>query len=490
MSVLYKEPAADSKRFNISFEDSFHDKEEFVLFKNGNVSRWFGKKSRVNFLTQSSNYSCVIILHNENSNNTFLTIRDASQSKDFFLKKGKNILKFNTIQNSIELEADEVITELGVEYGFIIETIYVNDCNVCDIPLKDTTETKNSDPIEVIQKGAYGEMIIKTNLNNPSGKINLNSYNQISFYSHRSGWDFVLKNLMKYNNENGVIFDGFMENTFCWRRNDNINNGVIPYKKPWVGFLHNPPNMKLWFSENNSYPQFILFDNYFRESLKHCRGIYVLSEYFKKYLMHYIPNVRINVLYHPTEIPDAKFDYQKFIANSEKKVVNIGWWQRKLYSIFLLNAKNKIRLLPNNRCKETIFRLSKIELDIENIKLTKDQINSVKMVDHLENDEYDQLLTENVVFLDLYDSSANNAIIECIARGTPILVNKHPAVIEYLGEDYPFYFDTYEEASIKLNDYDLIRKTNQYLMEYSFRKNITIETFINDFEKSEIYQNL
>lgn len=160
-------------------------------------------------------------------------------------------------------------------------------------------------------------------------------------------------------------------------------------------------------------------------------------------------------------------------------------------SFYQLNSPySKIRLLPNNKCKDTIFRLSKVERTLYNIELTEEQNKSVKLVDHLSNDEYDKLLTQNIVFLDLYDSSANNAIIECIARGTPLLINRHPAVIEYLGEEYPFYFENYNDATNKLNDIDLIKHTNQYLLNFSLRKNIMIETFISDFEKSEIYQNL
>ena len=160
-------------------------------------------------------------------------------------------------------------------------------------------------------------------------------------------------------------------------------------------------------------------------------------------------------------------------------------------SFYQLNGPyNKIRLLPNNKCKDTIFRLSKIERTLYNIELTEKQKKSVQLIDHLSNDEYDKLLTQNIVFLDLYDSSANNAIIECIARGTPLLINKHPAVIEYLGEEYPFYFENYNDATNKLNDINLIKYTNEYLLNFSLRKNIMIETFISDFEKSEIYQNL
>jgi hypothetical protein len=150
----------------------------------------------------------------------------------------------------------------------------------------------------------------------------------------------------------------------------------------------------------------------------------------------------------------------------------------------------KIRLMPNNKCKDTILRLTNIELDLYNITLSKKQIDSVKIIDHLENNDYDILLSKNIVFLDLYDTSANNAVIECIARGTPLLINKHPATIEYLGEEYPFYFDSLKEASDKLNDIDLIRDTHQYLTTFDKRKQITIEYFKQQLKESEIYQLL
>ena len=72
------------------------------------------------------------------------------------------------------------------------------------------------------------------------------------------------------------------------------------------------------------------------------------------------------------------------------------------------------------------------------------------------------MLTSGIVFLDLYDSSANNAVIECIARNTPLLVNKHPAVVEYCGEDYPLYFDNLDHASDMLHDRELIISAHEY----------------------------
>ena len=70
------------------------------------------------------------------------------------------------------------------------------------------------------------------------------------------------------------------------------------------------------------------------------------------------------------------------------------------------------------------------------------------------------------------------------------MINRHPATIEYLGDEYPFYFDSLKEASEKLNNIDLVRDTHQYLMTFDKRKQITIEYFKQQFENSEIYINL
>ena len=42
---------------------------------------------------------------------------------------------------------------------------------------------------------------------------------------------------------------------------------------------------------------------------------------------------------------------------------------------------------------------------------------------------------------------ANNAVVECIVRNTPLVVNRLPALEEYLGKDYPLFFDRIEDAT-------------------------------------------
>ena len=108
----------------------------------------------------------------------------------------------------------------------------------------------------------------------------------------------------------------------------------------------------------------------------------------------------------------------------------------------------------------------------------------------MSNDEYDITLSQNVVFLDLYESSANNAIIECIARTTPIAANPIPAVVEYLGPEYPLYFNSLEEAANKINDDKCILDAHNYLKEWHVRDKLTRSYFRKSVQESEIYTNL
>ena len=114
---------------------------------------------------------------------------------------------------------------------------------------------------------------------------------------------------------------------------------------------------------------------------------------------------------------------------------------------------------------------------------------SVDILETLDNAAYDRLLSENIVFLCLQKPSACNTIIEAIVRKTPILINKEPAVVEMLGKEYPFYYDSLAEALLKSRDINLIRKTHLYLCNMDQRK-FEISYFLQSIKDSEIYKSL
>lgn len=329
-------------------------------------------------------------------------------------------------------------------------------------------------------------------INTTTGKINLK--NQLSFSHHRSGWNYALQTLSGEHRENAVKFDGFLDHTFGNQRELNTQLRNIPYREPWVGVFHNPPLIPNFFTDVAS-PTSIIFSKAFQESIPMCKGLYVLSEYHAKLLRTLIHNVPIEVLYHPTEFPSRIFNYNEFKESENKKIINIGWWLRRLTSIFRLQADRsfyqKIKLIPSvgNQSNTTIDKIMGIELACT-APLLSQELQSVINIRYMANDDYDQLLSKNIVFVDLYDSSANNVVIECMARCTPILINPLPAVVEYLGEGYPLYFNGLQEAEEKVHNIEKVKEAHQYLVDWNGREKITAEYFLKSFKKGEIYKSL
>jgi len=332
---------------------------------------------------------------------------------------------------------------------------------------------------------------------NGIGKIDLKS--QPIFSSHRSGWRYAIEAIEELHSPNGILFDGFLEKNFAWEYSSSKKKELIPYKDPWVGVFHNPLDIPEWFLSDFSLRK-LINKGEFQDSLSNCKGIYTLSTSLANELSSLI-DVPINSLLHPTETPRVVFDYNKFLNNSEKKVITVGWWLRKLNSIYSLplcanSPYSKVRLLTytKNRPRKTIDELMRKEREEEDLFMygstpVEYEENTLDM-NRLSDEAYDDLLSKNIIFLDLYKSSANNALIESITRTTPVLINRLPSTEEYLGEDYPFYFESLEEAAKKALDLDLVKETHEYLKSYTVREKLSAENFRKSFEQSEIYQSL
>ena len=113
----------------------------------------------------------------------------------------------------------------------------------------------------------------------------------------------------------------------------------------------------------------------------------------------------------------------------------------------------------------------------------------VEHMDFVSNEDYDRLLECNIVFVRLHDASANNTVIECMTRNTPLIINKLPAVVEYLGEEYPLYYDEITEAESKIDDDNLILEGHEYLKQMDKSK-LKFDNFINAIIESNIYKNI
>lgn len=320
---------------------------------------------------------------------------------------------------------------------------------------------------------------------NPQGKIEM--IDQIVFNSHRSGWKYAIDQIKHLHNASAeVIFDGFLENTFSWRLEANKKEKKVPYTRPWIGVLHNPYDMPSHFMSEHSPEKFM--DSYeWLKSLVHCKGLFCLSEDHAERVRKETGKL-VSVLKHPTSLDAPRWDFSKF--SNDCRVTSIGWWLRNLNMFTQLEANgyNKTMLYPYPLSETAAYE--KINDIMQSSYEPMGDLRDIERLYAISNEEYDELLTRSVVFLNLYASTANNAIIECIARGTPVLVNRLPSVEFYLGKDYPLYYDSIKEANELLADLDTIIVASNYLKRIERKNTVSGQSFLDSFIQSEVYQSL
>ncbi len=168
------------------------------------------------------------------------------------------------------------------------------------------------------------------------------------------------------------------------------------------------------------------------------------------------------------------------------RIVQVGTWLRKLHAIHDLPT-NWLRPAMLHQHKPYIAELFEAERVALGLAPDPRRVESLPLLD---NDSYDELFRSNIIFLELYGASANNTIVECIVRATPVLVNPLPAVQEYLGDDYPLYFASRREAARMAEDLGRLRAGHEYLRELPLAEQLDASTFARNVEHSGIYRSL
>lgn len=345
---------------------------------------------------------------------------------------------------------------------------------------------------------------------------------------HRSGWSYVVGGLMNIDasslmRDSSIYLDTYVDRTFHWGYSTAKALGLLPYKQDWYGFVHHTFD-----TTHSDFNCFMMFENKdFLESLKYCRGLIALSKYLADNLKNALLSknicVPVYVLYHPTEFVENTFTIEKYISNNDKSVVQIGAWLRNPYSIYELpvNTNNlKKKVLRGNEmdlyfppndfsknleefllktcqndnsssciksciCRPSTSDRNKFCQNLSNAITEK--LKSVSVISRLSDEAYDQLLAENIVFLNLIDCSAVNTVIECIVRNTVLLVNRLPALEELLGPQYPGFYNNLRHASEICEDVEELRKIYSYLCQLDKRR-YTLDFFMEQMQK--VLQNI
>jgi len=311
--------------------------------------------------------------------------------------------------------------------------------------------------------------------------------NAIGVGYHRTGWPWVLRHLETIHSNNGILFDDFFEQNFCYKNKPTV------YKKPWVAIFHHPKEIPSFgnYRENLS----AVFEMpEFKQSAKNLKLAIALSDDLAEWLTKQL-DCKVISLKHPINTKHSEYwDYDEWVEN--KKLCQIGFYLR------------------NTRLVEQVPEMEGVEINRlwSNMEWLKNY--DTKVMKHWENhftdslvdyqdsyftcrynhrsaedvsaefalpSAYDEILRTNVVIADYFACSASNVILECIAKNTPIMVNRLPAIEQYLGKDYPLFFTHPEEIPGLMNR---VKEAHLYL------KNMNKDDLDIDYFKKEILKEV
>lgn len=338
--------------------------------------------------------------------------------------------------------------------------------------------------------------------------------------THRAGWPFVVSGLMSFDAASHgrapeVLVDTYVDRTFHWGRAALELEGAIPYRRPWVGFVHHTFTL-----DHGPYNCAALFSTpSFLASLPACRCLVALSSYLASGLRSALdkagfPGVAVEVLLHPTEpVPELmRFSMDKLLHNPAPKLVQIGSWLRSSYALYkmpvlpggdirlqrcILKAKESANYLKPRAVEDALQKMLDESEGLKDISLPKtynfyvreliehirEEEQSVQLLDRLSNDEYDALLSSNVTFLRLIDCSACNTIIETIMRDGIVVCNRHPAAAEYLNlpdAEYPGFYDTLAEAAAISSSVERLRSCHEHIKRLD-KGRLALPAFVDGF---------
>jgi hypothetical protein len=319
-------------------------------------------------------------------------------------------------------------------------------------------------------------------------KVSGNNYrklkicNPIYWDHHRGGWMDVLRLMAdRLHAPDGVRFISAVENLF----KPSYGVGSGPIRDPWVGFVHKIPHFSLPNRQVKPYAHFLDLDHLtkleeWKESLEHCLGLWTLTEYQRQFLLDKRLGISVERLFYPASQPLKLFSFDAFLRNRSKKLLFVGVYLRNFQAFYDLPVMGYEKIL--------LVGSTWIEVVMNNLEVRKN--SSVIALERASDMDYDDLLHNNLVFLNLFDAVAVTTVIECIARGTPILINRIGAVSEYLGSDYPLYYTSLEEAAEKARSLDLIHAATVFLANSAVKTKLTPEYFIEALQNTDIYQGL
>lgn len=329
--------------------------------------------------------------------------------------------------------------------------------------------------------------------------LGLNVEGQVDAYygMHRSGWAFATQVLRTVHNPYAPYFESFCEKRFNWgdwAGGANFQGSAIT--RPWLGIIHVPLEFPAWFHKGNSFFS-IRETPRWKESAPFCKGLFTLSAWHKAQL-ETLPEfdpaspqaIPLYALFHPAEAVETMWNpeaYKTAFSKGESLLIQVGTSYRNLHALQNIPAGPYKKVILRGAHPESFMQLHAQEEEYmveQGIPVAP--LTDIEFMDFVAPAPYDALFAQHVVLCEYYTLSASNTIVECMMRGTPLLINPLPPAVEYLGAEYPLYFTSYEEAAAKAANPALVLAAHAYLMEKDMGF-LSQENFLFSILRSPLY---
>ena len=155
------------------------------------------------------------------------------------------------------------------------------------------------------------------------------------------------------------------------------------------------------------------------------------------------PRVSVSVVKHPTDRAVPAFDLAAYTA--APTLIHIGWHLRNQDALAQAPVPAGVRKVHVRRGFQWELEAAE-QMRRAGPFRARPPIGQTDLVGALEPADYDALLSRSVILAEMIGAAASNTVVEAIARGTPILVTPLPAIVEYLGPDYPGYVTRLEDV--------------------------------------------
>ncbi len=290
---------------------------------------------------------------------------------------------------------------------------------------------------------------------------------------HRNGWPWICDELTRQAN-GGMLLDDFVSQSFEWGKDKII------HRQPWVGIFHHPVTINAPSVQALCERTILNFPNK-REwtvSRRKLRGAIALCEESADYLRQEL-DVPVLGLLHPAMPTSNVWTLQKLRKQRPLPIVQVGEAHRNIryiYGIATPEHWGKKRLVRNSSTMQHIdSALSVLYPDNSDTE--------VEELPRLSDTDYDDLLASSVVVQQVYGAAANNTVVDCMVRGTPMIVNRLPALEQYLGSNYPLFVDDPEDSIPEHYWYaSNLEKASIYLLERS-KILPSVEEFVNQIDE-------